>query len=323
MGDGESVSEMPPDDGFAPSDDHGQDGEFDEEERTTKFKIMELSLDDLTSSTQELMDFLTSGDFDDAVFRGRLKIKKKAFDSVRESFAEETTAPFIDWAQVHDMWNSPEDAEAAAVAMVRANVVTALYEVTMLQISAQQDHFPLLDRLNFFFHLFFLHDDDMHLHPQFPELLLDIRTWYLIESLDKLSEKPNILKQLIASVFCEPAEDVDIFKRLASGPYKSLGVASEEVLEQLVSDRIQDIVRIAKEANDTYGIPDLKKTFPLETLLEQMGSWLMDMFGAFGKESQSQTQGRSGHDLGDEFEDSQTSISESQPIARLGGNERR
>ncbi|KAH6888041.1 hypothetical protein B0T10DRAFT_66049 [Thelonectria olida] len=326
VGEGEFIAgiHVDVDDGFAPSS-HPKDAEPDSEDRITKFRIMELSLDDLASSAAALMRFLKDGDFDDAVYRGRLKIKKKALDSVRESFEEEAEAPFIDWTQTQDMWKSQGEADMAATVIVLTNIVTALYEVTALQTGTVLDSFAFLDRLNSFSHLI-ADPDDMFRYPHFPELLLDIRTWYLIESLERLSEKPNILKH-IASVFCEPVEEGNIYELLASGPYKELGAASSERVEQLVSSRIQEIVPIMQRDKQTHGVHELKETFPLETLWDQIGTWLVAMYGVLRKEdnSQSQTQGRpesARHSaVGDDFEDSQTTVSESQPIARVAGNE--
>jgi hypothetical protein len=323
---GETYAEIPADDGFASSS-YPTHAETDSEERITKFRIMQLSLGDLASSTDALMQYLQNANFDSGVFRGRLKIKRNAFDSVRESFSEEDTAPFIDWTQTQDMWKSQEEAHAAATVIVCANVATALYEITALQTSTQLNSFPLLDRINSFFHLF-ADPQDMFRYPQFPELLLDIRTWYLIESLEGLPEKPSLLKH-IASVFCEPVEGGDIYERLASGPYRGLGEASNERVEELVSSRIQEIVPIMQRDKQTHGAPELKETFPLETLLDQIGTWLVAMYGVLRSEenSQSQTQERpesAKHSVvGDDFEDSQTTVSESQPIARVAGNEPR
>ncbi|KAI5464101.1 hypothetical protein BGZ63DRAFT_421180 [Mariannaea sp. PMI_226] len=291
---------------------------LDEEARITKLKIMELSLGDLAASTGELLLYLDRPAYHSPVFRGRLKIKKRTFESVRESFAEGTAAPFIDWTETGDIWSSEEEAGKAKAVMVRANIATALYQVTALQTDVELDDFPLFDRLNSCFHLFFQQPEDILHHPEVPELLLEIRTWCLIETLEELSGNPDIRK-IIASVFGETDGKSD-FESLVGGASGELGESSLKHFEELRLSRIEKLTLLVEKDTKTRGVPALKEEFPLETLLDEIATWLKELSHEKNIQSQAERKPESERLLNyeEDFEDSQTTVSESQPIVRPG-----
>ncbi|KAF7534020.1 hypothetical protein G7Z17_g13428 [Cylindrodendrum hubeiense] len=314
------ISEAPEADDVAveANGDEEEQDDVDHEAEVTRYKIMEYIFPDLINTSEELMKRLENANYDDPVFHGLVAVKKNAFVGARQTFEEKRTSPFIDWAQVIEIFQSEEDITAAATAIVRANIVTALDEVLNLEAGQQLDPFPLLSKLNFLFPSLFIISEDAFQHPQ---LTLDIRTWYLIEVLNGQVENPNFLK-IIADVFCEPDDSHGFLQRYVRGPFKSLGELAPENIEELCSDRIAEIIPVIKKDKKTYGVGQLKVMFPLERLLDDLKTWLVDMYAMLG-EPNSASQPRRGPEpdefvsAEEEIADSQTdAASESQPIVR-------
>ncbi|KPM40469.1 hypothetical protein AK830_g6094 [Neonectria ditissima] len=287
-------------------------------EEATRYAIMERSLPDLVHTTEELMSRLKDADYDDPIFRGLVNVKKGAFVSARENFEESKTSPLIDWAQALEIFDTEESSETAAAAIVRANMVTALDEVLTLKAEPLSDAFPLLEKLNSWFPSLFVVSREMFEHPR---LTLDIRTWYLIEVLKGQKSEPNY-RQIIANVFCEPADGLSFPQRFSSGPFRTLGESVDEDLEELCADRISKIIPLIKKDKRTYGVGQLQHLFPFRSLLDDLETWLKTAYALLGEtigRSPSSGEHESGGfiDAEEEIHGSQAdAASESQPIVR-------
>ncbi|KAK7414763.1 hypothetical protein QQZ08_012508 [Neonectria magnoliae] len=306
----------------APYEGHAVSGVVDQAE-ATRYAIMEHSLPDLVHTTEDLMKRLEHADYDDPVFRGLVRVKKGAFVGARENFEESKTSPFIDWAQALELCATEESTVAAATAIVRANMVTALDEVLNLKAGQQLDPFPLLERLNSWFPSLFVVSKEIFEHPQ---LTLDVRTWYLIEVLRGQKSEPKY-RQIIADVFCEHADNIPFPQRFTSGPFKTLGETTDESLEELCSDRISRIIPFIKKDKRTYGVEQLQQLFPFQRLLDDLETWLRRTYAMLGESigrgrSNSEHESNRFVDAEEEIDDSQAdAASESQPIVRAGTGE--
>ncbi|KAH8677074.1 hypothetical protein BGZ61DRAFT_536020 [Ilyonectria robusta] len=320
LGENDQISELGTEDPVVAGtiEEEEEQDDIDPEAEATRYKIMEQLFPDLINTTEELMKRFENANYDDPVFRGLVAVKRSAFVGARQVFEEKRTSPFIDWAQAHEIFKNEDVIAAAATAMVRANIVTALDEVLNLEAGQQLDPFPLLNKLNSYFPSLFIISREMFQHTQ---LTLDIRTWYLIEVINSQVEKPDFFK-IIADIFCEPDDSQTYLQRFVRGPFKSLGEDSDENIEELCSDRITKLILIIKKDKKTYGAGQLKELFPLVRLLDDLKTWLIDMYAMLGEQySQSQPKQESGReefvDAEEEIADSQTdAASESQPIVR-------
>ncbi|KAH7158124.1 hypothetical protein B0J13DRAFT_671811 [Dactylonectria estremocensis] len=312
LGDGDHIAEALSQDLVA----HG----VDDEAQATRYKIMEQVLPDLIKTSEELMGRLERANYEDPVFHGLIAVKKSAFHGARQFFEEEHTSPLIDLAQAAIIKNGG-DSVTSASAIVRANIVTVLDEVHILKAGQKEDPSDLLEMLDIWFPSLFIVPKTLF---QDPQLTLDIRTWHLIEVLNSQEGKLDF-KKTIADVFCKPEDDgLSYTIRFASGPFKSLGEADHDDIEEIVSDRIAKIIPIVKKDKKTYGVGKLREMFPLEQLLDDLGAWLAETYGML-KSPDLQDGPKRGPepeqfvDAEEEIGDSQTDIaSESQPIVRAG-----
>ncbi|KAF7559499.1 hypothetical protein G7046_g4673 [Stylonectria norvegica] len=319
----ELVYEDEEEDGDAISDPaEGSGDEVDLVEEKARRQIMVMSLPDLTRATDSLMQHIMEPNYHDAVFRGCLHMKRNALLSVREVFDEEETTPFIDWVQMIDRDNDTQDVTFIATVTAAANIAAALDEVLILQNIEQSNPFLLLDKLNSLFPSYFITNKDDLVSP---ELTLDIRTWYFIETLAAQKQKIEPFP-IIAAVFCEPAEGVDLPRLFSHGPFKSLWDQSEVDYLELCSARITEIISTVKSDKKTFGLKKLKEKYPWQKLMDDLRDWLTSMYELL-KAAQSISQNEGSPEItesivgyvGDDVEESQAdSASISQPIVRAG-----
>ncbi|KAH7176571.1 hypothetical protein EDB81DRAFT_773016 [Dactylonectria macrodidyma] len=297
-----------------------QDEVYDEAQ-ATRYKIMEQVLPDLIQFSEELMGRLEHADYEDPVFHGLITVKKSAFLGARQIFEEEHTTPLIDLAQAANIVKNGVDSVTVVSAIVRANIVTVIDEVLILKAGQKSDPSDLLEMLDIWFPSMFTAPNTVF---QDPQLTLDIRTWHLIEVLNSQDEKQDF-KKIIADVFCKPDDaGLSYPTRFSRGPFKSLGEADHENIEEICSERIAKIIPVVKKGKKTYGVGKLREMFPLERLLDDLGSWLAETYGML-KSPDLHSRPKRGPeaeafvDAEEDIGDSQTDIaSESQPIVRAG-----
>lgn len=306
--------------------DHNDDGADDDEE-LIQHQVRDISLDDLDKASDDVMNLLKEPTFDSGLYKAMLKVKYDALEGIRRLYQDPEGGSFINWTQLVEMYETPDEAESAAAVMVRANITTALGYLRKVQFGNQEDLSTLLDNLNALFPQLFTTSDSA---PENPTLVLDIRTWLFIELVVAQEGRPVDSLEVIAHVFCLPDES-DYFHRFSHGPFRRLWGESSGEHDLLCADRIKEILSAGKKDKKTHGVDKLREAFPLAELLEALDIWFTDMYDSLGEASSSQhgllpeapsatNDQHSAVGGGEDFEieDSQTDIGESQSIIRAG-----
>ncbi|KAM5346841.1 hypothetical protein ACJ41O_009846 [Fusarium nematophilum] len=285
--------EEPPQDG-----EDGEDSELSEqtpaidvglESRRTSQRVLELSVPDLARAADDLMRYITRRDADDEIFRGRLKIKRDAFYSIRNAYTEQDSAVFIDWAPFASLAPS-QGQKQADMQVARANVVSAVDQLVDLSDADDTGASSVLDHIHEYFPYLFITRDDMF---QNPEETLDLRTWLFIESLAQQTGDVDHY-MAIFYFFCDSTDPgfADLFdegenrserqkklsKIFSHGPFKSLGGDNDEDDNERCAQRIFEIMSIFHSKEKSRSISELKARFPLDQILERLNTCFVGMY---------------------------------------------
>lgn len=246
----------------------------DEEETQ---RLMTRLLPDLVRATRELMERLSSQASESRDPPGFLETKRAVFMIHRECYLEHGTASiFIDWNKPGPLHNLAQ-ADASVIGHLARTNVTALLDY-IRRIETAKGNFvkrAFLSALDSSFpHLF----QSPSCAQPCPDLLLKIRTCYLIETLPRLRTKAQA-QEAIAHVFCETAQNNDYGSLCENGPYRTLGRGDGQGDERC-KHLIASILTSIGQARKKLGLESLRQSYQLEVLLGELSRWCLEMYEA-------------------------------------------
>ena len=288
MGEGNAVEENDSLDPDAPRD--SAENEEDDEVAEARREAMRLNLPDLSRAADKLVNQVRDPKRETALYRHMLKVQRKAFFAMRETYEQPEGYPFIDSHRYDDF--GQHTAEGASI-VGRANLASALDIVEGLEAGTidEGDIAARLAELDDFFHLLFKPFGD---NANDIELSLNVRTLRLIETL--AAQKPNAqLNPALAAVFCEPFEcrgKVDYPSLLINGPHRPLGHRDGDDVDEVREERIKEIISVARKDRHASVVAQLRTVFPRDKILGELASWIIAVYDSFSPHPSG------GHDAG-------------------------
>ena len=242
----------------------------------TRLEIMAQTLPDLLTASEDLVLRLQKANHDNPVFRGLLKVKQNAFQSLMTVFEDpEELSPFIDWTELDGLNRRVKLGMPAGTILAVANLASALNGIDLVQFGKDNDIF-----------LYYLG----HLDAAFPKLLttadfpsgtaelaLDIRTALVIETL-RTQNKEADPYDVVASIFCvEHAPNASFQELFSQGPFNPL-VDGGHIEFELCAERLREIVSIIKRPKHPFNPSKLRSTFPLNDLMAKLKYWVQTTY---------------------------------------------
>ncbi|KAJ4307422.1 hypothetical protein N0V84_012749 [Fusarium piperis] len=271
------------------SEDDGEEVRAGLETNYASQKILELSIPELSRAADDLMEFLEKGDPDPDVFQGRLRIKRRSFQSIRAEYTDDNVAHFIDWT----------DFPSGSTTLARVNVVTAFDKLHDLSPDNERELSPFLAFLDVLIPSWFVPDQAMF---QEPETMLALRTWLFIQSFSRQTSEADYRKS-IASIFCRYLGDrkLTFAKLFAGGHFRSLG-GDRDNDDELCSARISEIINIVHKKKAEEATSLLKEKFGLHQLIPELRRTFKAMYRILKSEENEPVQLDSGTSPFDEHQ---------------------
>ncbi|PHH85894.1 hypothetical protein CDD83_11034 [Cordyceps sp. RAO-2017] len=289
----------------------GEDGdeagseEMDNEER---WQVMQQLLPDLSGAAGGLMTLLTDADYGNKLFRTVLKAKWASFTSIREHYQPPgTDSLFIDWLPLQARDAAAETGASVTRVLAQANSLTALNEMQRILAGLPSGKLALLEALDTAFPSLFTPRGHVR---SFPDMVLGIRTCYLIELLASHEDRASVPHNTVARVFCEPNGRTNSERLCRYGPFRSLNCQADGESGPPCEQRIATILGHVTEDRRSLDVTRLRETFPLEELLKSLKQWMTSEFVEIDKTGREASQGEASNDHDDGFS------GESPPIVR-------
>ncbi|KAG8671587.1 hypothetical protein FPOAC2_04936 [Fusarium poae] len=252
-------------------------------EKSKNLKILEPMVPDLARAADSLYKYSHQEPSDKDVFQGCLSIKRHAFDGIQNIFqrlGQPYKGNFVDFTSFLEL-GSMQQQKSLFVQIARVNTVIAYDRIR--NVEDGPEIFTFLTSFNEVFPDYFLLDPKMF---QEPDVILDMRTWLLAETLSRTDGQGNINK-LLVEVFCDPhklentgsAEEWYDYPALLSGQYfREVGESGHVNTEELCSERVMEIARVFKQSGKRKTIAHLLEKYPLQELLNNLRSCLDTMY---------------------------------------------
>lgn len=293
-------------------------------------KILQLMIPDLTRTADSLYEYLRQEPTNDEVFQACLSIKRRAFYNIQSDFkklGQPCKGDFIDIKGFEEL-NSTQQQILRIAQIARVNTVIAYDRIHDVEDDEAAEIYTFLKTFNQIFPDTFLPDPELF---QGPEVILNLRTWLLVEALSQTQGESN-LSELFVEFFCDPRkiEELDSveerrnYPMLLAGQYfRELGESDHTSHDELCSSRIIEITHVFKKNDRRKAIAQLAKKYPLQDLLANLRDCLHTMYNIltyaenteFGTQSPYPDQQTVGESQGDDFG------SESQSIIRAESQE--
>ncbi|CAG7563365.1 unnamed protein product [Fusarium equiseti] len=256
-----------------PSEESDYDPDFDPE-TLKNLKILEQSVPDLARAADSLYTYMQQESPNDEVFQGCLDMKRRAFYNLRNDFKElgqPCEGGFVDFASFIAV-GSTQQQKPLVAQIARVNTVIAYDEIYDVEDGEASGIFTFLKTLNQTFPDYFILDPDMFQHP---EVILDLRTWLVVEAMSRTEGDSNV-NELLVEFFCDPRkiEEIDSFEEqknypmlLAGQYFRELGASHDINADELCSTRIVEIGHAIKKKGKGRAIAQLTEKYPLQRLL--------------------------------------------------------
>ncbi|EQL02578.1 hypothetical protein OCS_01711 [Ophiocordyceps sinensis CO18] len=231
-------------------------------------------LPDLQRTTNDLESQLKTQDSESKASRVILQTRRDALANLRYYFQEAgTKSVLIDWIKPGALCDLVETNKSAINILARANLVATLDYIQHVESKSDTDKRDFLQTLDASFpHLF----QPLDLNPKpCPQLVLDIRTCYLIEMLACIKGKPHA-PEAIARIFCQADGKFDYASPCEKGPYRRLG-GDEEEDRQRCSAQIAKLLATIDKARKNFGLETLRQEFQLGELWGRLKRWIRDI----------------------------------------------
>jgi hypothetical protein len=251
-------------------------------------EIRLVSLPDLLKAADDVAGYLRRPDQNNGVSLGLLSIKRDTLFAIRERYVYPEGFPFIQWVPSDDMGRDTFEGLPPAHTIGRVNLISAMDLIFQLKKDPKCDRLRILEVLDDFVPR--LVEPFGYAGPEALARSLDIRSLRIIERIEWSKARGRQIKikdfgGILARIFCEPFSGMDtsgaIARALAHGPFKSLGVHSEfsdEETAKMCSERADSMFSMYKEDKKNYGLPRLKKEYPIGKILDETFAWALSLY---------------------------------------------
>ncbi|KAL6917720.1 hypothetical protein FSST1_009215 [Fusarium sambucinum] len=272
------------------SDSPGTSPELDSE-KLKNLKMLETMVPDLARAADSLYKYSNQEPSDNDVFQGCLRMKRHAFDSMQNIFiklGQPYKGDFVDFASFLEL-GSTQQQKSLFVQIARVNTVIAYDRIRHVEDGQAPEIFTFFKTFNEVFPNYFILDPRMF---QEPEVILDMRTWLLVETLSRTDGQGDIDK-LLVEVFCDPyklenfdsIEEWSDYPALLSGQYfRGVGDNGHVDTGELCSERIMEIAEVFKQSGKHKTIAHLSEKYPLQELLNNLRSCFDAMYNILADE---------------------------------------
>lgn len=239
-----------------------------EEEDETRLAVMAADIFDARRLSEDLWSRLRNPN-DTPQYRHVLNSKRRTFRSIRDEFEDSSIAPFVDTRRLRLLDERTGGQGDAITTLRKMNLVSALDIIEEILRGNNVDIVDFLQSLTQGIYPV-LFNGDPNTKFDDPEMVLDMYTHLVIERLaaDKGATDP---KAIIAQVFCSTDSD-DYAKLFSHGPFNSQGVQSEE----LMADRIQNIMSIIKKARKDRTVSAMREHYDQQAFLAGLRSFILE-----------------------------------------------
>jgi hypothetical protein len=232
---------------------------------------------DLARAADSLYKYSKQQASDDEVFQGCLSIKRRAFYNIQNDFKElgqPCKGDFVDFTSFLEL-GSTQQQKPLVAQIARVNTVIAYDRIYNAEEDQAPEIFTFLKTFNEVFPDYFLLSPKMF---QEPEVILDLRTWLLVETLSYTDGQGDI-KELFVEFFCDPqkiatlesVEEQTDYAALLSGQYfREIGDNGSADSWELCSTRIREVAQVFKESERRKAIAQLTEKYSLRELLENL-----------------------------------------------------
>lgn len=237
-----------------------------------------------------------------------LALKLKGFRDLHDLYElPGGPSPFLSFAWTKNDDMSPEQTRAAEVALVLANLAVALDFIKIISRETQGGTHGMLEVLVTVFPNLFIHSGSNGTHSENEAMLaVQLRTNCLIESIHNCKTK-QAAYEATAAMFCSSGSTGSVAERIANGPFKTLARDANSAADnQLCSDRATSIIAHITRSKKEFGVPGLRKAYPLEDTLSSLQQWILVTHSALGRDvARSQSAWKEMHVKPDEFFDAE------------------
>ncbi|KAG6012289.1 hypothetical protein E4U43_007860 [Claviceps pusilla] len=331
--------------------DEGHEGHDSEvtavmQEMKVQYQVMQSLLPDIKRATHELKQRLEVEDHGHGVSAAILKARRSTLRALMDAYDKPgRRSPFVDFSwlesfvKLQGAQTQAQQAHAVTRASAQANLVFALDFIQQVLLGHPADVLSFLKALDAAFPRLFAATTESYVEHF--DMALAIRTQLFIETLAAQTGQVNAAT-VIASVFCANGDsststtNPTVSRPYLSGPFKGLagideiGEGSREWTQIL--QRTEQLAAMTSEDATHHGLEKLAEEYALDILLEIVGQWCLEKYAlsdeveAAGNSSANEPVDTAG---GDEFQDAQESIPDSQPesqvdiVRRPDGQEKR
>ncbi|EYB29924.1 hypothetical protein FG05_13312 [Fusarium graminearum] len=254
-------------------------------EKLKNLKILEPLVPDLARAADSLYKFSKQKSLDKESFQGTLGVKRHAFDSMQNSFKRLGQPYKGDFVEITSFMGlgSTQQQRSLVGQIARVNTVIAYDRINNIGDDQAPEIFKFLKTFNEAFPDYFLLAPEMF---QEPEVILDMRTWLLVEALSGTDGQSNIEEALV-EIFCDPykignlasVEEQSNYPALLSGHYfREVGDSGHVDTEELCSTRILEIIEVFKKKGKRDAISHLLEKYPLRELLRNLSDCFDAMY---------------------------------------------
>lgn len=330
--DGDDVDDVADADGG----DEGDDSEVTTvmQEMKVQYQVMQSLLPDIKRATHELKQRLEVEDHGHGVSAAILKAKRNTLRALMDAYDKPgRPSPFVDFSwlesfvKLQGAQTQAQQAHALTRASAQANLVFALDFIQQVLLGHPADVLSFLKALDAAFPRLFAATTESYVEHF--DMALAIRTQLFIETLAAQTGQVNAAT-VIASVFCANGDsststtNPTISRPYLSGPFK--GLAGIDEIDEgsqewtQILQRTEQLAAMTSEDATHHGLEKLAEEYALDILLEIVGQWCLEKYAlsdeveAAGKSSANEPVDTVG---GDEFQDAQESIPDSQPESQV------
>ncbi|KAM0307529.1 hypothetical protein ACHAPM_000249 [Fusarium culmorum] len=259
------------------SSEHSRSSPELDPEKLKNLKILEPLVPDLARAADSLYKFSKQKSLDKESFQGTLGVKRYAFDSMQNSFkrlGQPYKGDFVEITSFMEL-GSTQQQRSLVGQIARVNTVIAYDRINNIGDDQAPEIFKFLKTFNEAFPDYFLLAPEMF---QEPEVILDMRTWLLVETLSGADGQSNIEEALV-EIFCDSykignlasVEEQSNYPALLSGHYfREIGDSGHVNTEELCSTRILEIIEVFKKSGKRDAISHLLEKYPLRELLRNL-----------------------------------------------------
>ncbi|RGP77443.1 hypothetical protein FLONG3_4448 [Fusarium longipes] len=283
-----------------PREDLQPSQEFDPE-TLKNLEILEHMVPDLARAADSLYKYSKQKPSNNEVFQRCLRIKRRAFYSIKDDFKElgqPCKGDFVDFTSFLEL-GSTQEQEVLVAQIARANIVMAYDRVLDFEDDQTPEIFTFLKTFNQIFPDYFLLRSEVF---QNPEVILDMRVWLFVETLSHTHGQGDI-KELLVEFFCDPqkittlvsVEEQSNYAALLSGQYfREVGGSARVDTSELCTTRIREVVEVFNTyKHDRHkAIAQLMEKYPLGKLLKDLqlsfdGMYILAYEATVGADTQS------------------------------------